>query len=711
MSNSATNKDDRKLNVLHVDDDADFLAVFSLIYKKSFNITSTGLASDAMDLLLKNDFDAVVIDFDMPQMNGLELLKKIKGIKPDLSVIFYTGQGNEQVARDAFLLGASDYFVKDIHGFAHREKLVNSIRRAKKIQLAEHARKLGEEKIKHLNNVLRAIRDVNKLITRETNTEKLIIKACEILVENRGFLHAWIILVDENGSFSRFAQAGMEQQSKILDDCFKTEDYKCCFKLMSEKSGVLVIDKQLEQWCNCPLFEILPSCGLMTAMLEYNGEVLGYMAVSIPVDFILDPQEQEIFQEVTGDISYAIYHNRIRREHEKAVEDLRDREEVLNAIAQTARDFIFCKDLESKYTFINPAMAELLGNDAKNLIGRTPAELFGEEDSLLIASVDKPVFEGETVDEIKTLLINNVPRIFHTVQVPLRDKNGGVSGICGVVRDVTEREEARRKLQESEELFSIFMENIPVGIFIKDENSKYIYVNNYLKQHLGADDWIGFNAFKAFPVEVAEKMIEDDRKVLNEGLKVVIDKIPNINGTHHIYRTYKFPVFREGKSRILGGIAVDITDLENVEEKYYNLENESQFLLDNTDVILYRASLEFFPLSFMGNLEKFTGYKEEELVSGKILWKNFVTPESSFSITPVDQANLRSVPGFHCERKYGLIHKDGYIRNVTEKITNICNRAGEVVGIRGMIFLCRAEEADTIKSNHDKVSSSVGYIF
>lgn len=703
-------KQDLKLKVLHVDDDTDFLAVFSLIYKKNFSITSTDSVSEAFSLIAENDFDAVVVDFDMPVTNGIEFLTKIKDVKPDLAVVFYTGQGNEEVAREAFLMGASDYFVKDIHGFAHREKLVNSVERAKRNQLTEKARKAGEERIKHLNNVLRAIRNVNKLITRETDTNKIIVRACEILVENRGFICAWIILVDEKGLYRKFAQAGMEQNSRILDECLKTGDYQCCFEMISEKSGVTVINQPIRQCCNCPLFDTSPLYGLLTARLEYNNELLGYMAVSVPSDFISDPEEQEIFLEVAGDVSYAIYHNRIRNEHEKATEELREREEVLNAITRTAHDFIFCKDLESKYTFINPAMARLFGAEAENILGRTPLELFGEEDSKIVNSVDKLVFEGKNVDEIKTLIIKNVPTIFHTVQVPLRDKNGNISGICGVVRDVTEREEARRKLQESEELFSVFMDNIPAGIFIKDENSKYIYVNSYLKKHFGAADWIGYDTFKAFPEKIAKKMVDDDNKVLNEGLQVVIDEIPLMEDTIHIYRTYKFPVFRKDKSPIIGGIAVNITAYEATEERFYALKKEIQLLLDNIDALIYKASMDFSTVSFLGNLEKLTGYTEDDFVSGRIHWKDIVSPKDDYSISPDDENRLRTQDGFILEKTYEIIHKNNSILKVKERISNICSRGGEILEIIGIISIIGSENKYISPGKRQEPSRPIGYV-
>ena len=54
-----------------------------------------------------------------------------------MPVIFYTGQGNEEIARQAFREGATDYFVKRASDFAQKEKLVNSIRKALEKQAVE----------------------------------------------------------------------------------------------------------------------------------------------------------------------------------------------------------------------------------------------------------------------------------------------------------------------------------------------------------------------------------------------------------------------------------------------------------------------------------------------------------------------------------------------------------------------------------------------
>ncbi len=116
--------------ILHLDDNRDFLEMFYYMFKKNFRITSFADPSEALENLKNEEYDVIIIDYEMPDMNGLDFLRKVRQEYPDTALIFYTGQGNEEIAREAFLLGASDYFTKELRGFAHREKLLNSINRA-----------------------------------------------------------------------------------------------------------------------------------------------------------------------------------------------------------------------------------------------------------------------------------------------------------------------------------------------------------------------------------------------------------------------------------------------------------------------------------------------------------------------------------------------------------------------------------------------------
>lgn len=137
-------------------------------------------------------------------------------------------------------------------------------------------------------------------------------------------------------------------------------------------------------------------------------------------------------------------------ERRHAERNLRLSEGRFRAIAESAKDSIFIKDTDFRFTFVNPAMTRLLGCDAADLLGKTAAEVCGEDTAEVIAGVDRPVRDGEAVDAIRTLVIGGEAMAFHTIQVPLRDEVGRVYAICGIVRDVTQRQRAQRKRRELE---------------------------------------------------------------------------------------------------------------------------------------------------------------------------------------------------------------------------------------------------------------------
>lgn len=136
--------------VLHVDDDADYLQLFSMSFGKHFKVFSADRAEEALEMLEQEKIDILVTDYDMPEINGIDLLKIVRERHPDIPVIFQTGQGNENIAREAFTIGAVDYFTKDYIGFAFREKVLNSIHKAFLIKRAHEEKKESQRKYRDL---------------------------------------------------------------------------------------------------------------------------------------------------------------------------------------------------------------------------------------------------------------------------------------------------------------------------------------------------------------------------------------------------------------------------------------------------------------------------------------------------------------------------------------------------------------------------------
>jgi PAS domain S-box-containing protein len=135
----------------------------------------------------------------------------------------------------------------------------------------------------------------------------------------------------------------------------------------------------------------------------------------------------------------------------KAEEAMRASEALLRAITDGTPDCVFVKDRESRLLLANPAMLAVIGRSAEEAIGKTDGEIYSdpavgqavmENDRRIIASGRSETFE----ERIQT---PRGYRTFLTAKTPYRDPGGGVIGIIGIGRDITERVELMENLQKA----------------------------------------------------------------------------------------------------------------------------------------------------------------------------------------------------------------------------------------------------------------------
>ncbi|MGD2142507.1 MAG: PAS domain S-box protein, partial [Candidatus Bathyarchaeota archaeon] len=118
-----------KLRVLHVDDEENHLIITNRSLKKydpELQIVPLKSPEKALKILQMETFDCVVLDYRMPNIDGIELAKKIKEMR-DIPIIIYTGHGSEEVASEAFAAGVDDYLRKEFEE-SHYHVLAKRIR-------------------------------------------------------------------------------------------------------------------------------------------------------------------------------------------------------------------------------------------------------------------------------------------------------------------------------------------------------------------------------------------------------------------------------------------------------------------------------------------------------------------------------------------------------------------------------------------------------
>jgi two-component system response regulator RegA len=102
-----------QIRVLLVDDEKDFLEIMAeRMRARGIEVWTTTSAENALKLVEKNAFAAVIMDLLMPEMDGFKALKLLKASKPEVQIIFLTGNVPAEKCVEAIRLGALDVIEK-----------------------------------------------------------------------------------------------------------------------------------------------------------------------------------------------------------------------------------------------------------------------------------------------------------------------------------------------------------------------------------------------------------------------------------------------------------------------------------------------------------------------------------------------------------------------------------------------------------------------
>jgi two-component system response regulator HydG len=131
-----------KAKVLMVDDDEAICRVMSLILEgEGFEVETAFTGKDAIKKSRSRVYDAAILDFRLPDMEGTKVLKEMSEISPKMVKIMLTGYPSVQNAVDSLNFGADAYLVKP----PNPEEVINSIR--EKLQKREEEALATEERI------------------------------------------------------------------------------------------------------------------------------------------------------------------------------------------------------------------------------------------------------------------------------------------------------------------------------------------------------------------------------------------------------------------------------------------------------------------------------------------------------------------------------------------------------------------------------------
>lgn len=274
-----------------------------------------------------------------------------------------------------------------------------------------------------------------------------------------------------------------------------------------------------------------------------------------------------------------------RVEAQRAEAALARQREELEIILDSTPAFIFYKDRENRFLWVNRAFAEVMGLPRNQLVGRSVFDLYPRpqadaywEDDQKVLSSGQP--RRNIVEPMQTL---TGERWVRTDKIPYRDARGEVVGVIGFAVDITDRKQAEEALRRSERIYRAIGESIDYGIWVCEPDGGNTYASESFLKLVGmtAEQCASYGWGDALHPEDAARTLAAWKECVRTGGTWDIEhRYRGVDGQFHPILARGVPVRDEhGKVFCWAGINLDISRLKRTEEHLRTSLQEKEILL------------------------------------------------------------------------------------------------------------------------------------
>ncbi|MBF0380911.1 MAG: response regulator [Magnetococcales bacterium] len=284
---------------------------------------------------------------------------------------------------------------------------------------------------------------------------------------------------------------------------------------------------------------------------------------------------------ITKPLNWSVLRLRIQRIIDRQIRDnaLNESRDKYRLLLETSNFVPWEMDVEYfKFTYIGPQIYNLLGYPAQEWTdidywrSRLHPEDREEATRFCLTSTENGEdhdFEYRAISALgKVVWLRDVVTLVRT--------DGKVTGLRGFFIDITEEKLGEQELHKtmdllvkSENQLQAILANTSAVVFLKNIDSRYMLINRRFEElfKVSNQDVIDKSDFDLFPNNIAQKLYENDLKVLEQGKSLEIEEVIYHNNEYHTYISVKFPLYNdENKIFAIGGIATDITDRKKAED-------------------------------------------------------------------------------------------------------------------------------------------------
>jgi len=585
---------------------------------------------------------------------------------------------------------------KQVQDFSKTEK---SLHESIIVDISE--RKQADEKIKHLNLVLRAIRNVNQLITKEKDRDKLLQRACENLIENRGYFNAWIALMDDSGKYVTSAEAGLGEDFSQMIEIMKSGKLTACGKKALKQIDVVVTEMPSATCKDCPLAGKYEGRGAMTIRLEYEGKIYGLASVSILSKFTKNEEEHNLFREITNDIAFALYSIEVEKERKQAEKKLQERLKELKCLYEMSqlawRQDVSLEDLFKGTVEVLPlsmqfpeiCCAMIIFGDKEFKSENFQLTEWKQSENITI--------DGKAVGVIDVCYLEKKPE--QDEEPFLKEEFALLKSTSKILSTTISKNQADNKLQESEKHFKTLFNLMVDPVVIIDKKGKFLDITDRMEDITGfkRQDFIGKNFMKTKIATTKSKAIlikNLTKRLMGFHIAPYEVEILAKDGKILPFEVNAAQIEYKGKPADLVAFR-DIGERKQAEQALRKSEDKYRALLTNINDLVMEIDSEGKFTYISPQIFDMFGYTQEESIGLAVY--DFIHPDDIEKCMKAMET-LDEVK--HLE--YRSKHKDGHYVHVSTSGRYISDGAGgfkTVSILRNITERKKAEEALTEERN------------
>ncbi len=542
-------------SVLYVDDERDLLELGKLFLEQSpeFHVEIALSAKDALASPAIRSFDAIVSDYQMPDIDGIEFLKAVRGQFGDVPFILFTGRGREDVVIDAINHGADFYLQKGGDVKSQFAELSHKIRQAVARRRAEHSLVESE---KRLTDIIDFLPDATFAINRE------------------GIIIAWNRAIEEMTGNPASAMLGKgdheyaipfygKRRPILIDLIFAPDDEVAQFYTHILRQGVYLTAET-----NLPHPKGTQITVLAKASPLYNreGQITG--AIEAIRDITDRKKAEDELRAAYEQISAS--EEELREQYEELAETgkkIHESEKKYRDLFENSVIGIFRTTFKGKFSAINATFARIAGYDS-------PQEMIDAVNDirtqLYVDPEDRTRFSDQLKSEgkVKDFEARFYHRDGHMSWVKINaiavyDPQGNVLYYEGTIEDIEDRKKAEAALNKEKTFSDAVIDSVPGLLYLYDSDGHLIRWN---KSH---ETITGYTAEELAGMHLLDWYKGDDEAIaaISAGVdRALKEGYASVEADLQVKGGKKIPFFFtaqrleiEGKTYFTG-VGIDITD-------------------------------------------------------------------------------------------------------------------------------------------------------